>query len=117
MNGSALKEKVHSDWPSSRTLSKSAPFHQRLNDFFHNFPSSCSDECHHLKTGNCLTTNGNEEIFDIDGRTSCPRQKTKTIVFWGPQNSFQNRKLSLARENTGYLLIKSVANANAGAFT
>jgi len=23
-------------------------------------------ECHHLKTGNCLTTNFIEEIFDID---------------------------------------------------
>jgi len=47
------------------------------------------------------TTNGNEEIFDIDGNTSYPKQKLKSILLWGPQNSFQNYKQSKICENTG----------------
>jgi len=33
-------------------------------------------ENHHLKTGNCPTTSGNEELFDIEGITSYQEQKT-----------------------------------------
>jgi len=54
------------------------------------------DECRHLKTGNCLTTNGNEEIFDIEGLTYYPKQKTKTYRVMGSSKQLPELKTELS---------------------
>jgi len=69
-------------------------------------------DCQHFKTGNCLTTNDNEGLFDINGLTSYQKRKAKINHLMG-----SSKQLSINLKRVKFVKFKSVVNSSAAAFT